>query len=91
MGAVSVGIGLLPGYSQIGIWGGILLTVLRLLQGFAIGGEWGGTILLPIEWGPPERRGFVGSWPHLGFPSGLLTSNVALIFFGWPVGSDRVH
>lgn len=86
MGAVSVGIGLLPGYSQIGIWGGIVLTVLRLLQGFAIGGEWGGTILLPIEWGPPERRGFVGSWPHLGFPSGLLTSNVALIFFGWLLG-----
>ena len=79
MGAVSVGIGLLPGYAQIGIWGGILLTLLRLLQGFAIGGEWGGTILLPIEWGPPERRGFIGSWPHLGFPSGLLTSNAALI------------
>ena len=79
MGVVSVGIGLLPGYARIGVWGGILLTLLRLLQGFAIGGEWGGTILLPIEWGPPERRGFIGSWPHLGFPSGLLTSNAALI------------
>jgi MFS family permease len=86
MGAVSVGIGLLPGYAQIGIWGGILLTGLRLLQGFAIGGEWGGTILLPIEWGPPNRRGFIGSWPHLGFPSGLLTSNVALILFGSLLG-----
>src|SRR5215831_13916504 len=79
MGAVSIGIGLLPGYAVIGIWGGIVLTLLRLLQGFAIGGEWGGTILLPIEWGPPNRRGFVGSWPHLGFPSGLLTSNAAII------------
>src|SRR5215472_8209241 len=79
MGAVSIGIGLLPGYAQIGIWGGILLTMLRLLQGFAIGGEWGGTILLPIEWGPPNRRGYIGSWPHLGFPSGLLTSNAVLI------------
>jgi MFS family permease len=86
MGMVSAAIGLLPGYSQIGIWGGILLTVLRLLQGFAIGGEWAGTILLPIEWGPPNRRGFVGSWPHLGFPSGLLTSNVALIVCGYLVG-----
>ncbi|SRR6266700_489026 len=86
MGAVSAGIGLLPGYAQIGIWGGILLTVLRLGQGFAIGGEWGGTILLPIEWGPPNRRGFVGSWPHLGFPSGLLTSNAALILCGALLG-----
>jgi MFS family permease len=86
MGLVSVGIGLLPGYAQIGIWGGILLTGLRLLQGFAIGGEWGGTILLPIEWGPPNRRGFIGAWPHLGFPSGLLTSNLALIIVGALVG-----
>lgn len=86
MGAVSAGIGLLPGYAQIGIWGGILLTLLRLLQGFAIGGEWAGTILLPIEWGPPQRRGFIGSWPHLGFPSGLVTSNVALIVCEYLVG-----
>jgi MFS family permease len=86
MGLVSMGIGLLPGYAQIGIWGGILLTVLRLFQGFAIGGEWGGTILLPIEWGRPERRGFIGSWPHLGFPSGLLTSNTALILTSALVG-----
>jgi len=86
MGAVSVGIGLLPGYAQIGIWGGILLTGLRLLQGFAIGGEWGGTILLPIEWAPPNRRGFIGAWPHLGFPSGLLTSNAALIITSAVVG-----
>jgi len=86
MGAVSIGIGLLPGYAVIGIWGGIVLTLLRLLQGFAIGGEWGGTILLPIEWGPPNRRGFVGSWPHLGFPSGLLTSNAAIIITTAVVG-----
>jgi MFS family permease len=86
MGAVSIGIGLLPGYAQIGIWGGIVLTLLRLLQGFAIGGEWGGTILLPIEWGPPNRRGFIGSWPHLGFPSGLLTSNAAIIITTAVVG-----
>jgi MFS family permease len=86
MGLVSAGIGLLPGYAQIGIWGGVLLTCLRLVQGFAIGGEWGGTILLPIEWGPPERRGFIGSWPHLGFPSGLLTSNAALILCGALLG-----
>jgi MFS family permease len=86
MGLVSAGIGLLPGYAVIGIWGGVLLTFLRLAQGFAIGGEWGGTILLPLEWGPPNRRGFVGSWPHLGFPSGLLTSNAAIILTAALVG-----
>src|SRR5437660_819245 len=86
MGAVSVGVGLLPGYARIGIWGCLVLTGLRLLQGFAIGGEWGGTILLPIEWGPPNRRGFIGAWPHLGFPSGLLTSHAALIITSAVVG-----
>src|SRR2546423_13111974 len=46
MGLVSAGIGLLPGYAQIGIWGGILLTALRLPQGFAVGGGRGGAVPL---------------------------------------------
>jgi MFS family permease len=86
MGGVSIGIAILPGYAQIGIWGGILLTALRLLQGFAVGGEWGGSILLPIEWGPPNRRGFIGSWPQLGFTSALITSNAAIIITTAVVG-----
>src|SRR5579875_1753835 len=37
-----------PTYAQIGIWGGIALTVLRILQGIGVGGEWGGAVLVVI-------------------------------------------
>src|SRR5436309_10692356 len=30
-------------YASIGIWGAVLLTVLRVIQGIGVGGEWGGS------------------------------------------------
>src|SRR5688572_3196971 len=38
MGAATVGIGLVPSYERIGVWGAVLLTVGRLLQGLSVGG-----------------------------------------------------
>jgi metabolite-proton symporter len=74
MGIGTALIGVLPGYAAIGIVAPLLLTVLRLLQGIAVGGEWGGSVLLAMEWGSRERRGFMASWPQLGVPAGLLLS-----------------
>jgi MFS family permease len=83
MGLATTLVGLVPTYEQIGIWGGILLTVLRLLQGISVGGEWGGSVLLSTEWGKPtgENRGFLGSWPQFGVPLGLLLGYGALRVF----------
>ena len=78
MGAATVGIGLVPGYDAIGIWGGVLLVAGRALQGVGLGGEWGGSILLAGEWTEPDRRGFAMSWPQWGGPAGLLLANGAL-------------
>src|ERR1700719_5020803 len=39
-----------PTYAQIGVWGAIILTVLRFIQGVGVGGEWGGSVLLSMEW-----------------------------------------
>jgi MFS family permease len=70
MGAATTTIGLLPGYAQIGIWGGVLLTICRVLQGIGVGGEWAGGIVLSMEWSGTRRRGFVTSWPQFGGPLG---------------------
>src|SRR5207248_4319387 len=67
-------IGLLPGYTALGITAPILLTVLRIAQGIGVGGEWGGSVLLSMEWGSHRRRGLMASWPQLGVPMGLLLS-----------------
>ncbi len=78
MGASTAAIGLIPGYATIGVGGGILLTVARVLQGIADGGEWGGSVLLAAEWSQQHRRGFAASWPQWGAPAGLLLANGAV-------------
>src|SRR5262245_12569888 len=78
MGLATVGIGLVPDYSRIGIWGGILLTVGRVLQGLAVGGAWSGSVLLAGEWTDPARRGFTTSFAQFGAPAGYVLANGAL-------------
>jgi metabolite-proton symporter len=87
MGIATAIVGLVPGYATIGIWGGILLTVLRVLQGIGVGGEWGGSVLISMEWGSIRRRGLVASWPQLGVPIGLILGNGALLVFSNLSGS----
>ena len=43
-------VGCVPTYAQIGIWGAVLMVVLRFIQGIGVGGEWGGSVLLSMEW-----------------------------------------
>jgi MFS family permease len=81
MGLGTFLIGVLPGYATIGIWGGVLLSVLRFIQGVGVGGEWGGSVLLAMEWGQQNRRGFIASWPQYGGPAGLLLANLAILIF----------
>src|SRR6202030_1832073 len=60
MGIATVLVGFVPNYSQIGVWGAIILTVLRFLQGVGVGGEWGGSVLLAMEWSKNVgNRGFI--------------------------------
>jgi metabolite-proton symporter len=88
MGLATAVIGILPGYATIGIWGGILLTLLRICQGLGVGGEWGGSVLLSMEWGSNRRRGFVASWPQVGVPVGLILGNGANLIFSAIFGAD---
>jgi metabolite-proton symporter len=78
MGVATVGIGLVPSYATIGIWGAVALTVLRLVQGLSIGGEWSGSVLMAGEWTDPKRRGFTTSFAQFGAPAGMVLANGAL-------------
>jgi MFS family permease len=71
-----------PTYASIGIWGAVILTVLRMLQGIGVGGEWGGSVLLAMEWSRTHgQRGLVASWPQFGVPCGLFLANLAILAF----------
>jgi MFS family permease len=82
MGLSTFLVAFLPGYASIGIWGAVLLTILRLLQGIGVGGEWGGSVLLSMEWARHNNeRGFLTSWPQFGGPAGLFLANLAVLIF----------
>src|SRR6516225_8088768 len=50
MGIGTFLVAFVPGYNQVGIWGAIMLSVLRFIQGVGVGGEWGGSVLMSMEW-----------------------------------------
>jgi MFS family permease len=82
MGLATFAVAFVPTYASIGIWGAILLTILRFVQGVGVGGEWGGSVLLSMEWArTTAHRGFIASWPQFGVPSGLFLANLIVLAF----------
>lgn len=96
MGVGTLAIGFLPTYQSIGAWAPVLLVLMRILQGIGVGGEYGGAVLMAVEYAPPGRRGFYGSWPQVGVPAGLLLASgmfsllsllpqSAFLSYGWRI------
>ncbi|MGB6619780.1 MAG: MFS transporter [Xanthobacteraceae bacterium] len=85
MGLATFFIAFVPTYDSIGIWGAVILTILRALQGIGVGGEWGGSVLMSMEWSRTHgQRGLVASWPQFGVPCGLLLSTgLVALFSAW--------
>jgi MFS family permease len=82
MGIATFLVAFVPGYARIGIWGAVILTVLRTVQGIGVGGEWGGSVLMSMEWARTSaHRGFIASWPQFGVPCGLFLANLAVLAF----------
>src|SRR6202158_1736382 len=91
MGIATFLIAFVPTYGSIGIWGAVILTVLRMIQGIGVGGEWGGSVLLSMEWSRTHgQRGLVASWPQFGVPCGLFLSNLAVLAFSQLTGDQFV-
>lgn len=89
MGLATAAVAVVPTYSNIGIWGAVILTVLRFIQGVGVGGEWGGSVLMSMEWARNDRsRGLIASWPQFGVPCGLFLANLAVLAFSQMAG-DR--
>lgn len=96
--AVSTGVlGVMPTYSQIGIWCPIIVLLTRIVQGFACGAEWGTATTFLYEYAPPNRRSWYSSWrpftTGLGviFASAIISGSNAIFSgkqgaaFGWRI------
>ncbi|GAA3466770.1 MFS transporter [Nonomuraea roseola] len=82
MGLSTVAIGLLPGYTAMGVAAPVLLVLLRFTQGIGLGGEWGGAALLATEHAPPGKRGFYAMFPQLGPSVGFIAANGLFLILG---------
>ena len=89
MGLATFAVALVPTYASIGIWGAVLLTILRFIQGIGVGGEWGGSVLMSMEWARSDKtRGLIASWPQFGVPCGLFLANLAVLAFSQMSGEQ---
>ncbi len=86
MAAATFAVGLLPGYSVLGIWAAVLLVVTKLVQGFSTGGEYSGATTFVCEHAPDRRRGFYVSFldmgSYLGFAVGGLFVSILQLVLG---------
>lgn len=83
-------VGLLPTYSQIGIWAPVLLVSLRFLQGIGLGGEWAGAALLAVEHAPEGRKAFFGSIISASAPAGVILANGVVALLTTVLSQDQM-
>ncbi|GAA1574407.1 MFS transporter [Leucobacter aridicollis] len=79
MALATLVLGLLPGYSSIGIAAPILLIATRVVQGLAAGGEFGSAAAFLGEFSPANRRGFGVSWLEFGSLLGFLLASFTVV------------
>jgi MFS transporter, MHS family, proline/betaine transporter len=65
-------IGVLPGYSTLGVLAPAALTLLRMVQGLSVGGEYTSSMVFLVEHAPKGRRGFMGALTACGAGVGTL-------------------
>ena len=71
MGVATFGIGLMPGYANIGYAAPLLLLILRLLQGFSISGEFNNSAIFLIEHHKTYKI-VAGSWVGMASSGGMF-------------------
>jgi MHS family proline/betaine transporter-like MFS transporter len=88
-------IGLLPGYTTLGLFAPVALTLLRMVQGLSVGGEYTSSIVFLVEQAPEGRRGLMGALAACAATTGILLgsavgaafaaslSAAALASWGW--------
>jgi len=79
MGTSTFLVGVLPGYSTMGVLAPVLLIALRLLQGLALGGEYGGAATYVAEHAPPGKRGLYTSFIQITATFGLFLSLLVIL------------
>ncbi|MEU6006593.1 MFS transporter [Streptomyces sp. NPDC047453] len=76
MSGATFAIGLVPGYSAIGLAAPALLLLLRIVQSFSAAGEYAGAGTFIAEYAPDRRRGLLTGFVPLSSGAGFLIASV---------------
>jgi MFS family permease len=71
-GALTLLLGLMPGYQHIGIAAVVIFIILRFLTGVFLGGEYTAANPLAMEYSPREKRGYYGGLIIAAFPAAYV-------------------
>ena len=88
MSLATIGIGLTPSYSSIGISAPIILLILRLMQGLFIGGEGAGSAIYVLEHELRFKRDVIGGILISSNISGVLIASLVGIVIEHFIGLD---
>lgn len=89
--AGTLGIGLLPGYAEIGILASIGVFLLRMIQGLALGGGYGAAITYLGEFVPEHRRGLFTGFLFTTPAAGIATVGALIWLFSSILGSQQFN
>ncbi|WHY73688.1 MFS transporter [Fictibacillus enclensis] len=90
MAIATLALGLIPGYSSIGIAAPILLLVARLVQGFSTGGEYAGAMTFIAESTPDKKRSVMSSVLEVGTLVGYIAGSGLVTLLTFILGSDTM-
>jgi len=88
MGSATFVVGLLPGYTTIGVAAPVILIGLRMLQGLALGGEYGGAATYVAEHAPMGKRGLYTSFIQTTATLGLFLSLLVILGCRYFLGNE---
>ena len=91
MGFATMAVGLLPTYSQVGLWAPAMLVVLRLIQGFAVAGEISGASSMVLEHAPFGRRGYYASFTLQGVQAGQVMAAAVFLPLAYFMPADAFN
>src|SRR6201993_2373611 len=73
MGLATFAVALVPTYESIGVWGAVILTILRFVQGVGVGGEWGGSVLMSMEWARSDTAALLPRGRNSAYQQGCFS------------------
>ncbi|MGK0550050.1 MAG: MFS transporter [Pyrobaculum sp.] len=86
--AGTLGIGLLPGYAEIGVLASVGVFLLRIVQGLALGGGYGAAITYLGEFVPEHRRGLFTGFLFTTPAAGMATVGALIWLFSTMLGKQ---